>query len=144
MLCTVVRDVQDARRLFDSLHADAEVGMVVERLVSDVCELAWAERVHGMAACVSACQQHLRQVALEREADQLARVNTSIEAEDVRLRLELELWEVAKQLDDKKRCVPRGDVVQRCTRRHPALIFVGIQHDVRRVHRRAPVVLSAP
>ena len=89
--------------MFDSLQAEAEVGLVVERLVSDVCEAAWAERLTTMAGCVSACQEHLRQVALEREADMLAKVHTGLQADDLRLRLELELWEVAKQLQDKKR-----------------------------------------
>ncbi len=59
-------------------------------------------------ACVHVCPipvpaLQLRRVAMERETDAQVRALVATEAEDLRLRLEAELWEVAKQLQEKKR-----------------------------------------
>jgi hypothetical protein len=41
---------------------------------------------------------------VEREGDRLQRLQLAAQAEDLRLRFEVELWDIAKQLEDKKRC----------------------------------------
>ena len=94
-----------ARAALDDVFAAREVESVLERLVSAACEAAWQDRYVSLANCVGAAQGHIAALELEREADRIAKLNSAIEAEEVKMKFELELWEVARQLQERKRFV---------------------------------------
>ena len=47
------------RHVLDDVLVEVEVGLVVERLVSDVCEATWAERHRCLGQAVTACQDQV-------------------------------------------------------------------------------------
>lgn len=97
-----------ARVALDRIFAESEVELVLEHTVSGAVEEAWAERHRAVTQGLRVAQLHVAALEAEREAERLAKYERAVEAEELKVKLELELWEVSRQLQERKRsaCSP--------------------------------------
>jgi phage gp29-like protein len=91
------------RTALDSVLADAEVQHVLGKLVNDACEIAWQDRVSELVECVEAARSHVAAVEARSLSERLAWFHRAVEADELRTKLEIELWDLARQLKERKR-----------------------------------------
>jgi hypothetical protein len=107
----------DLRNSLDAVFALAEVSSVTERLVSDACEAAWCSRYTALAEALILARSTVAALETAREAERAARAQEALFAEELKVKLELELWEVSRQLQERKRWVllpPRARALLVC------------------------------
>lgn len=91
------------RAALDAVLAGVEVEAAVHDLIGNACEIAWSERVDALRECVRVCAARAAALEAEREAERVLQLRRAFEAEELKQKFELELWELAKQLQESKR-----------------------------------------